>query len=318
MWYNYIGDTMEMNKKEFATIDDQIKILRNKGLVINNESIAKDVLLRENYFFINGYRTPFYTKNKKFSKGTTFEELYSLFLFDRDLRNTLFKNLLIVENNIKSIISYTMSKKYGYREKDYLKVSNFTPDIKEQRRVNDVIDKMKRQIRVNGSKHTATLHYINNYGYIPMWILVKVLSFGIINELYGILKNDDKKEICDVYGVTIDEMEIYLSILSNYRNLCAHEDIVYEHRTQKEIPDTIYHNKLKINKVDGLYKYGKNDIFALIIILKIMLTKNRFNDMMFEINEEIKKLYFNLKSIPHQKIYEILGFPINYNDITNI
>ena len=307
-----------MNKKEFVTIDEQINLLRNKGLVINNELVTSEILLRENYFFINGYRTPFYTKNKKFIPGTTFEELYSLFLFDRNLRNILFKNILIVENNIKSIMSYVLSKKYGYKEKDYLKPSNFNPDIKEQRRVNDVIDKMKRQIRVNGSKHTATLHYINNYGYVPLWILVKVLSFGIINELYGILKYEDKKEICDIYKTTPEDMEIYLSILSNYRNLCAHEDIVYDHRTQREIPDTIYHNKLKIPKVDGLYKCGKNDIYALIIILKIMLTKNRFNDMMFEINEEIQKLYYNLKSIPKNKIYEILGFPLNYNDIVNI
>ena len=316
MWYNYNGDTM--NKKEFRTIDEQMDILENKGLVINNRAITAEILLRENYFFLNGYRTPFYTKNKKFKPGTTFEELYSLFLFDRNLRNILFKNLLIVENNIKSIISYTLSKKYGYKEKEYLKPSNYNQDIKEQRRVNDVLEKMKRQIRVNGSKHSATLHYMNNYGYVPMWILVKVLSFGIINELYGILKNEDKKEICDIYGINPKEMEIYLSLLSNYRNLCAHEDIVYDHRTQKEIPNTIYHNKLKIEQIDGFYKYGKNDIFALIIILKIMLTKNRFNEMMNDINDEIKTLSQNLKTITHQEIYQILGLPKNYNDIINI
>ena len=316
MWYNYNGDTM--NKKEFRTIDEQMDILENKGLVINNRAVTAEILLRENYFFLNGYRTPFYTKNKKFKPGTTFEELYSLFLFDRNLRNILFKNLLIVENNIKSIISYTLSKKYGYKEKEYLKPSNYNQDIKEQRRVNDVLEKMKRQIRVNGSKHSATLHYMNNYGYVPMWILVKVLSFGIINELYGILKNEDKKEICDIYGINPKEMEIYLSLLSNYRNLCAHEDIVYDHRTQKEIPNTIYHNKLKIEQIDGFYKYGKNDIFALIIILKIMLTKNRFNEMMNDINDEINTLSQNLKTITHQEIYQILGLPKNYNDIINI
>lgn len=307
-----------MNKKEFKTIDEQINLLENKGLIINNKSIASEILLRENYFFINGYRSPFYTKNKKFKEGTTFEEIYSLFLFDRNIRNILFKNLLIVENNIKSIISYTLSKKYGYREKEYLKISNYTQDIKDQRRVNDVLEKMKRQIRVNGSKHSATLHYLNNYGYIPMWILVKVLSFGIINELFGILKEEDKKEICEIYNINSNEMEIYLSLLSNYRNLCAHEDIVYNHRTQKEIPNTIYHKKLNIEQVDGLYKYGKNDIFALIIILKIMLTKNRFNEMMEDINNEIKKLCLNLKTISHQEVYQILGLPINYNDIINI
>ena len=54
---------------------------------------------------------------------------------------------------------------------------------------------MKRQIRVHGRKHTATMHYMDNYGYIPMWILVKVLSLGIISELYNILKLEDKLQI---------------------------------------------------------------------------------------------------------------------------
>ena len=150
-----------MNKKEFRTLDEQIDILKSKDLVISNESLAKDILLRENYFFINGYRYLFFDKNKnrKFIDGTTFEELYSAFLFDRNLRNLMFKNLLVVENNIKSIISYQLSKKYGYKEKEYLNPKNFIQDYKESRRVEDVLNKMKRQIRINGEKHTATYHY---------------------------------------------------------------------------------------------------------------------------------------------------------------
>ena len=134
-----------MNKKEFRTLDEQIDILRNKGLIINDEESTKAILLRENYFFINGYRNILYTKDRKFINGTTFEELYSVFLFDRSFRNILFKNLLIIENNIKSIISYQLSKKYGYKESDYLNPKNFTRDIKEARRVDDVLSKMNNQ-----------------------------------------------------------------------------------------------------------------------------------------------------------------------------
>ena len=119
-----------MNKKEFRTLDEQVTIMTNKGLVINDIDKAKDVLFRENYFFINGYRSLFYTKDRKFIEGTTFDELYALFLFDRNLRNIIFKYLLVFENNIKSIISYQLSKKYGYTEKDYLNSKNFTRDIK--------------------------------------------------------------------------------------------------------------------------------------------------------------------------------------------
>ena len=187
--------------KQFKTIDEQIEILKDKGLIINDVEKTKEILLRENYFFINGYRHVFFksSKDKEFINGTTFEELYALFMFDRNIRNIMFKYLLIVENNLKSIFSYHLSSKYGYKEKDYLKISNFTTEISKVRQVSDVINKMKRQIRVNAKQHSATLHYLTNYGYVPMWILVKVLSFGIISELYMILKYEDKKEIANYY-----------------------------------------------------------------------------------------------------------------------
>ena len=304
-----------MNKKEFRTLDEQIDILRNKGLTINDEEAAKDVLLRENYFFVNGYRNILYTKDRKFIKGTTFEELYSVFLFDRTFRNILFKNLLIIENNIKSIISYQLSKKYGYKEADYLKPSNFNQNFTDSRRVIDVINKMKRQIRVNGDKHTATSHYISKYGYIPLWILVKVLSFGLINELYGILKEEDRKEIADIYGLDPETLKIYLSLLANYRNLCAHEDIVYEHRTQVSIPDTIYHERLNIPKYEGEYVKGKNDIFAVVIMFKTLLSKSKFSDFMDEVNRAIKVFDKNIGIIENDKLLDRMGFPSNYEEI---
>ena len=78
--------------------------------------------------------------------------------------------------------------------------------------------------------------------------------------------------------------------MANYRNLCAHEDILYDHRTQRSIPDTRFHNRLSIEMCDGEYIYGKNDLFAVVIIMKQMLTENEFNDFMRETNYEIDLL----------------------------
>lgn len=306
-----------MAAKVFKTIDEQLEILRGKGLVINDYDKSSEILLRENYFFLNGYRSPFLINGtKRFIDGTTFEELYALFTFDRYFRNIIFKNILIVENNYKSIYSYVLSRKYGYKEKDYLNANNFNRSKDKIRQINDLIRKLKRQIRINGYQHQATSHYINNYGYIPMWVGVKVISFGLMSELFTILKNEDRDEIASYYNVDADSFESYLSILSNYRNLCAHEDILYNHETQKEINDTRYHSMLDIPKVEDEYIYGKHDIFALIIILKEMLTKTDFKMMMNEIEYEIDWLSSKLKSIDINKVLYRMGFPDNYRQIS--
>ena len=71
-----------MRDKEFKSLDEQIEIMEYKGLTVSDHEYAKEVLLRENYFFLNGYRYLFMksVSEKKFLPGTTFDELYSLFL----------------------------------------------------------------------------------------------------------------------------------------------------------------------------------------------------------------------------------------------
>ena len=306
--------------KDFKTIDEQITILEFKGLKVEDKDYARQVLLRENYFFLNGYRHLFVKSNndRRFLEGATFEELYSLFLFDREFRNIIFKNLLIIENNIKSITAYQLSKKYGYKESDYLKPRNFTSNPEKSRQVNDLIKKMKRQVRVNAPQHAATMHYVSNYGYIPLWVLMKVLSFGIVSELFAILKREDQKDIADIYEVEVESMINYLPILANYRNLCAHEDIVFEHKTQRELENTIYHKMLGINKMDGEYVYGKNDLFALIIIIKQLIKPNEFKNLVSEIDRALKHLEYNLNTITIVKVLDRMGFPENWKNLANI
>ena len=309
-----------MINKNFKTLDEQIQILEHKGMIITDRDRTKEVLLRENYFFLNGYRHLFLksTFDKTFIPGTTFEELHSLFLFDRQFRNIIFKNLLVIENNIKSIISYQLSKKYGYKESEYLKAKNFNTSPLKARQVQDLIKKMKRQVRVNAKQHSATSHYINNYGYIPLWILVKVLSFGIVSEMYSILKPEDQKDIANIYGVDSDVLMVYLPILANYRNLCAHEDILYENKTQKAIDDTVFHSILKIKKVDDEYVNGKNDLFALVIILKQLLDQEEFKNMTLEFDHVIETLSYNLNTIKINVVLDKMGFPINWRDLADI
>ena len=307
-------------QKLFRTIDEQVNILRNKGLVIDDEDNVKEVLLRENYFFVSGYRHLLLDPKdpKRYLPNANFRELYALFSFDRQLRNIIFKYILVIENNIKSIFSYQLSKNYGVKESDYLRPSNFNISKEKIKQTNDLLRKIKRQIRINGSQHSATTHYIYNYGYIPLWIVVKVLSFGIVCELYSILKAPDQEEIAKIFDLKVSDLLNYLPLLANYRNLCAHEDILYNHRTATLIEDTVYHKQLNIEVNEDDYIYGKNDLFALIIILKRLLREENFRLMIKEIDYEKEILEGKLSSISIDSVLDKMGFPSNYKDIIDL
>lgn len=310
-----------MGSKTFKNLDEQIDLLKQKGLIIDDVDYAKEVLLRENYFFLSGYRHLFLKDDgsRKFIVGTNFKELYSLFNFDRQLRNILFKNILIVENNLKSILSYVISKNHGFKEQHYLNADIFVQDYNKSRQINDLIRKMKRQINVNGKQHAATSHYINNYGYIPLWVVVKVLSFGIVGELYSVLQKEDQQEIADVYNVSVSSFVNYLPILANYRNLCAHEDMCFNNKTHKKIGHTKYHDILNIPRDEYFeYIYGENDLFSIIIIMKQILKEEDFVLMMNEICYEIDILDGKIETIEIIKVLEAMGFPINYKEIVRL
>ena len=55
-----------MGSKTFKDLNEQINILKSRGLIINDVDITKDILLRENYFFVNGYRHPFLENENKY------------------------------------------------------------------------------------------------------------------------------------------------------------------------------------------------------------------------------------------------------------
>lgn len=72
---------------------------------------------------------------------------------------------------------------------------------------------------------------------------------------------------------------------------------------------------MNIPKMDGEYIYGKNDLFAVIIIFKILLNESNFRLMMKEVEYEIELLDGRIDIIPINKILDRMGFPKDYIEI---
>ena len=70
--------------------------------------------------------------------------------------------------------------------------------------------------------------------------------------------------------------------------------------------------------MDDEYIYGKNDVFALIIILKQMLSHEEFSNLIEKIRHNLNNLEMNLHSIKIGKVLDGMGFPRNYYDIKNM
>ena len=93
-----------MKTKEYLNIDELIKVIKDKGIIINNEEYVRSILKQNNYYVIMGYKNLF-TQNGKYKKEVSFENIYNLYCFDRKLKLLLLNSLLDIENIIKTSIT---------------------------------------------------------------------------------------------------------------------------------------------------------------------------------------------------------------------
>ncbi len=310
-----------MTDKDFKSHKEQVEILRARGLSIKN--IAWKTLAKENYYnVINGYKDLFLdpkAKKERYKNQATFDEIYALYLFDRELRFIFLKTLLRVENHIKSVISYRYAEMYGH---GYLKLINFKPyrNNKELQEIMGVISTLQKAISDQSGKHTAVTHYVTEYGFVPIWVLANVLTLGNISKFYGVLKLNDRQAIAKEFGLPENVFRNHLRVISMYRNICAHDERLYNVRLeQQEMKSVNTHEKLKIAKdAEGKYIYGTNDLFSLMICLKELLPQTKrgeFSSMVDRIDREITELSKKLSSVKKEDILHAMGFPRNWREI---
>jgi len=325
--------------KLFSTIEDQIKKLDSRGLNVSDPGV-KGILEMENYYnVINGYKELFIDwtykgPDEKYKEGADFNELYSLYLFDRQLKNIFIKYILEIENNVKAVISHDFSKKYGHD--NYLKISNFDIKVKhwEKRKtaaqkigdVSELIANIQRDISRQLSKNNPMIsHNMLTYGYVPLWVLVNSLTLGTISVFYSYLIEKDQNDVGRKFNLRPDEMTKILFVLTIYRNACAHDERFYNLKALKNdtkpnmIKTNPIHDKLNIPRDSSNNPvYGKNDLFAIVIICKLILREESFGEFADSIKREIDKLSDSLSSIGIHDVIEEMGFPANWYDIKSI
>lgn len=237
-------------EKPFLDIQDQIERLKERGLEVDEHT--KEVLLREGYYsIINGYKTPFIDKQRteeacddRFKEGTTFNDIYALFTFDRELREVTFKYLMQVEAVVRTVCSYTFAEAHQ-EPAGYLIQSNFCTESEfKEFGLKDYIDNLLRlqstlYNAVTRPRNDAVKHYKKHQGWVPLWVLSKTLTFGSIEHFFHFMKPAERRLVCKRIAEAtgraggdnpyFDPKDARLSLdpLVKFRNICAHDERLY-------------------------------------------------------------------------------------------
>lgn len=169
-------------RKPFLTYDQQIEKLVEKGLVINDIDYVKKLLKECSYFsLISGYKKPFKSKTDLYKKNTCINDIYALYKFDSDLRSIILKGTLLVENHVKSLISYSFCETNGYMHNEYLDATNYKYIPENQNGINKLIGKFLYIID-NPRNYPYITYQKGHYNNIPLWAMLKALPLGSVSK----------------------------------------------------------------------------------------------------------------------------------------
>ena len=305
-------------EKQFKTITEQIELLKSRKLKIENIEVATNILENNNYYFlINGYKNLFidYSSNEeRYIEGSTLEEIYNLYEFDRKIRIIFLEYILLIERRVDTYIAYEFSKQYGH--KDYLISNNFDYNQKNNKMIDKLLNDINSEIlHQYKNSNKMIVHYLDTYNYIPLWVLIRILSFGKVSKFYSIMQPKEKNKISKRYNIKSEVLKIYLTNLGEIRNICAHDEKLYDVKLRFKISSNKYHSSLNIPKLKGNYIKGVQDLFSVVLILKQMLEKEEFHQFYQSLNKNIYELMKQINSIEFCKILDKMGFPDNYNKL---
>lgn len=102
--------------KPFMSVADQVKLLESRNLATNSRTGW--VLEREGYYsIVNGYKSPFLddlksreTGDDRYRENVSFDNIYALFVFDRNLRFLFFRMTTLAEAILKTVCSHEFTK----------------------------------------------------------------------------------------------------------------------------------------------------------------------------------------------------------------
>lgn len=222
--------------KPYLTVDQQLELLRSRGLKIDDDNKAKEYLQRIGYYRLSAYGFPFRQSKAdvygvvqtldQFKPDTSFKNITDLYAFDKALRLVILDAIERIEISLRTEVALTLGA-YGpnahrdgqFLDRDFLNV----PHHRTNSPYDEWLSKLDEKSRT--SKEEFAVHFRTKYNqsHMPIWIAVELLDFGPLSHLLSGMRNQDLIKICRSYNVpTPIELKGWIKTLSFVRNVCAH------------------------------------------------------------------------------------------------
>lgn len=285
--------------KKPTTYQEQINLLKSRGIIIDDEENAQSILERVGYYRLSGYLYQFKEDESNYQSGLTFEKIYKIYEFDRALRSIILSYMEIVEIRTRSLLSYEFSLSHccDNNHDEHYSDSCFYNKQRWKEVMASVNDQAKRS-----EDELYVAHHLKNYnGQYPLWVLVQMFSFSNLVRLYSSMYSSDQDKIAKRFNYDRKYLEKHLYAMTKLRNICAHFNRLYNRKLKLPV-------KLGNKTLKSIPSIGNDTLFAYLIVLARLLPTDKLKkDFTDKIIHTVKKYE------PYIELYAI-GFPNSYEN----
>lgn len=271
--------------KRATTIQEQIALLKSRGMSIPDEHKAEEVLLDIGFYRLGFYSFPFEksfpnlnNRSHKYKPNTSFTDVLDLYYFDYDLRKILTYYLNRIEVNLRTFITYTVSN--HYKESPTWFVDSL---VMKSNYIADFEEKVYKTIRENPVIKRHHNKYINDR-FAPAWKTIEFMTLGNLCSLFNNLKDEQLKiSIARHYQCGLGVFINYMETIRVIRNSCAHGSCIYNISLAKAV---------RRSRHVPITEDTRHNIRGVISVVRYILgivSANRQNDMNREISDLLNK-----------------------------
>jgi abortive infection bacteriophage resistance protein len=280
------------------TYEEQIQLLKSRGLSIQDEEKALHILQVISYYRLSGYWFPLLVDkvNHKFKHNAEFETAFNLYKFDREFRLLILGELEKIEVAVRGQMIQQLSLKISpfWFEDETLFKSAYTH--------NKTIDKIREELKRSDEEFILKFKAKYQNEFPPSWMTLEITSFGSLSVLFSALKPcRAKRNIANYFGLDEKTFQSWLHSFVYLRNVCAHHSRLWNRdlRIKPQIPNKPKKQWLKNSDIENDKVY-----FQLSMILYLIQTINPKNS----ITSRFKSL---LTKYPNIDV-KAMGFPDNW------
>lgn len=296
---------MEIYNKQPLTYQQQIDLLKSRKLIIPDEERAKRHLANISYYRLSGYMLPYKQMQNghfinDFTLGTTWDDVYNLYVFDRKLRLLVFDAIERIEIALRTQIIYHMSITYGSHWQDDPSVFKPSKPVTRQDgrtfEVNvfsEIQKHIKEQLHNNKAEVFIT-HYKEKYSSPenpPSWMCIEVMYFNHLSRICSNLsKRADVSSISKYFDLPPNIFCSWLHTINYVRNICAHHARLWN-RDLNIVPEKLHYSN-HLTWISDAEDAQRSKIYFFLCMLNYLLQKanptSHFIERLYKLLDDYK------------------------------